>query len=150
MENGSFAGKEEVEREEGQHRGGQSDSVHSLAPAKTAGCAGGCRAAVAREHRVKGLPCGNQYVIRARCVVEAIRRGGSQAQLFYGTNGCTARRERRESSEAALQADPGLHVTVAGLGGRMNIIRSERREALCNPGDQPSLGIAGPLDDVSL
>ena len=36
MKKGRFTGKEEVAREEGQHRGGQSDSVHSLALAKTA------------------------------------------------------------------------------------------------------------------
>ena len=88
--------------------------------------------------------------MRARYVVEAFRRGGSHAQLIYNTRGCTVRHGRRESLEAAVQADPGLRVTFAGLGERPDNNWDERREEVCYPWDQNSLGIAGPLDDVSL
>ena len=111
---------------------------------------GGCRVAVARGHRVVGLPCGHRHVMHTRCVVEAIRRGGTHAQLIGGTRQCTARHWRRESPEAAVQADPGVRVTVAGLGRRPDNNWGERREELCYPRDQKSPGIAGPLDDVSL
>ena len=79
---------------------------------------GGCRAAVARGYRVVGLPCGHRHAMHAWCVVEAIGRGGSHAQLICCTRGCTVRHGRREAPEAAVQADPGLRVTVAGLVGR--------------------------------
>ena len=88
--------------------------------------------------------------MHTRCVVEAIRRGGTHAQLIGGTRQCTARHWRRESPEAAVQADPGVRVTVAGLGRRPDNNWGERREELCYPRDQKSPGIAGPLDDVSL
>ena len=121
--------------------------MHSLTLAKTACCAAGV---AVRRHRAVGLPCGYRHLIHSRCVVEAIRRGGSHAQLICGTRGCTARHGRRESLEAAVQADPGLRVTFAGLGERPDNNWDERREEVCYPWDQNSLGIAGPLDDVSL
>ena len=97
-----------------------------------------------------GLPCGHRHVKHAWCVVEAIRRGGSHAQLICGTRGCTARHGRRESLEAAVQDDPGLRVAVTGLGGRPGNTWGERREELWYLWDKDSLGIAGPLDNVSL
>ena len=111
---------------------------------------GGCRAAVARGHRVVRLPCGHRHVMHARCVVEAIRRGGLHVQLICGTRGCTGHHRRRELLEAAVQANPGLRVAVAGLRRRPDNSWGERREELCYPWDQTSLGLAGPLDDVSL
>ena len=109
------------------------------------------RAAVSRGHRVVGLPCGHRHVMHARCVVEAIRRGWPHAQLICGTRGCTARHGRRESLKAAVQADLGLRVTVAGLGGRPDNHWGERGgKSYATRGTKTSLGIAGPLDDVSL
>lgn len=49
----------------------------------------GCRATVARGHRVGGLLCGHRHVIHAWCVVEAIANGGSHSQLLDGTSGCS-------------------------------------------------------------
>lgn len=97
-----------------------------------------------------GLPCGHRYFLHGRCVVEAIRRGGSHAQLICGTRGCTSHHGKRESLEAAGQADPGLRYIVEGLGGRPDNNWSEQREGFCNPWGQYSLGIAAPLDDGSL
>ena len=56
---------------------------------------GGCRATIARGHRVVGLPCGRQHAMHARCVVNAIRRGGAQASFLCGARGCTVRHGRR-------------------------------------------------------
>ena len=53
--------------------------------------------------------------MHARCVVNAVRQGGAQAPLLCGERGCTVRHGKRE---AKVQADPGLRVTAAGLGGR--------------------------------
>ena len=74
--------------------------------------------------------------------------GGCRAAV--GKRGCTAHHGRRESREATAQADPGLRITVAGLRGRPGNNWGERSEELCYPWDQKSLGISGPLDDVSL
>ena len=52
--------------------------------------------------------------------------------------------------EAAVQADPGLRATSAGLGGRPGDGEEGRRSGLCCPWHQNVLGIAGPLDDVLL
>ena len=41
-------------------------------------------------------------------------------------------------------------MTAAGLGGRLDDGEEERRDDLCYPWDQNTLGIAGPLDDVPL
>ena len=57
---------------------------------------------------------------------------------------------RRETIGAAVQADPGLRVTAAGLGGKPIDVDEERRDGLCYPWDQNTLGIAGPLNDVPL
>lgn len=51
---------------------------------------------------------------------------------------------------AAVQADPGLRVTAAGLGGRPGNNEGGRRESLCYLWDQDTLGIAGPPDDGAL
>ena len=104
---------------------------------------GGCRAAIARGHQVVGLPCGRQHAMHARCVVNAVRRGGAQTSLLCGARGCTVRHGRREAVEAAVQADPGLRVTAA----RPDDGVKERRNGLCYPWDQNTLGIAGPLDE---
>ena len=64
---------------------------------------GGCRATIARGHRVVELPCGRQHAMHARCVVNAVRRGGAQAPLLCGTRGCTVRLGRREAIEAAFR-----------------------------------------------
>ena len=110
----------------------------------------GCKATIARGHRVVGLPCGRQHAIHARCVVNAVRRGGAQASLLCGARGCTVRHGRREAIQAAVLADPGLHVTAAGLGGIPDDGKEERRDGLCYSWDQNTLGIAGSLDDVPL
>ena len=88
--------------------------------------------------------------MHARCVVNAVGRGGAQAPLICGARGCTVRHGRREAIEAAVQADPGLRVTAAGLGGRPDDGEEERPDGLCYSWDQNTLGIAGPLDDVPL
>ena len=88
--------------------------------------------------------------MHARCVVNAARRGGAQAPLLCGARGCTARHERRQSLEAAVQADLGLRVTAAGLEGRPDDREDGRRDGLLYPWDQKTLGIAGQLDDVPL
>ena len=79
----------------------------------------------------------------SRCtqVVNAVRRGRAQASLLCGARGCTVRHERREAIEAAVQADPGLRVTAAGLGGRPDDGEEERRDGLCYPLDQTTLGL---------
>ena len=61
-----------------------------------------------------------------------------------------ARHVRRETVEAAVQADPGLRVTAAGLVERPDDGEEERQDGLCYPWDQNTLGIAGPLDDIPL
>ena len=94
---------------------------------------GGCRATIARGHRVVGLPSERQHAMHAWCVVNAVRRGGAQASLLCGARGCTVRHGRREAIEAAVQADPGLPVTAAGLGGRPDDGEEERRDGLCYP-----------------
>ena len=88
--------------------------------------------------------------MHARCVVSAVRRGGAQAPLLCGARGCTVRHGRREALEAAVQADPGLRVTAARLGGRPYDREEGHRDGLYYPWDQNTLGIAGPLDDVPL
>ena len=50
----------------------------------TCGC---CRAAIARGHRVLGLPCGCRHAMHAQYVVNAARRGGAQAPLLCGARG---------------------------------------------------------------
>lgn len=141
------AGGEESElrREEGvsEEKGSASGSVvrpcASIDANQDGVVCGGCRGAVAREHRVvKKLPCGHRHVMHARCLVKAMRRGGSHAQPIFGTRGCTGRHGRRGSLEAEVQADPGLHVTVAGLGRRPDTNRGERREELYYPWKQNS------------
>ena len=111
---------------------------------------GGCRAANARVHRVVGLPCGRQHAMHARCVVNAVERGGTQTPLLCGARGCKVRHGRRKEIEAAVQADPGLRETAAGLGGRPDDGEEERWDGLCYSWDQNTLGNAGPLDDVPL
>ena len=110
---------------------------------------GGCKAMIAQEHRV-GLPCGGQHAMHARCVVNAVRRGGAQAPLLCGARGCTVRRGRREAFEAAVQTDPGVRVPVVGIAGRPDDGEEGRRDGPCHLSDQNTLGIAGPLDDVPL
>ena len=62
-----------------------------------------------------GLPCGNQYVKHAQYVVRAIPRDWSHENPICGAHGCTARHGRRESLEAAVQADPELSVRSQNL-----------------------------------
>ena len=97
-----------------------------------------------------GLPCGRQNAMHARCVVNAAWRGEAQAPLLCGARECTVRYGRRESLEAAVQTDPGLCITAAGLGGRPEDREDGRRDGLLYPWDQNTLGIAGSLDDISL
>ena len=108
---------------------------------------GGCRATVARGQRVVALPCGNRHVMHARCVVNAVRRGGARAPLLCGASGCTARHGRREALETAVQADPGLRTTAVGLGDEGE---EGRLHGICYPWDRDTLRTAGPIDDVSL
>ena len=144
----------ELRREEGGSEGGGSASGSVGRPrafidaSQDGVMCGENRAAVSRGHRVVGLPCGHRHVMHARCVAEAM--GGSHVQLICGTRGCTGHHRRRELLEAAVQANPGLRVAVAGLRRRPDNSWGERREELCYPWDQTSLGLAGPLDDVSL
>ena len=42
----------------------------------------GCRTEISWRHRVVGLPCGRQHSMHARCVVNAVKRGGAQAPLL--------------------------------------------------------------------
>ena len=49
----------------------------------------------------------------------------------------------------AVQADPGLRVTAAGLGERSDGGEEGRRDGFCYPWDQNTSWVAGPLDDVS-
>ena len=91
-----------------------------------------------------GLSCGRQHAMHARCLVNAVRRGGAQASLLCGARGYTVRHGRREAIEAAVQADLGLHVTAAGLGGRPDD-GAGMASAIPN-----TLRFAGPLDDVPL
>ena len=129
----------ELRRQEGGSEGGGSTSgsvgrPRAFIDASQDGVrCGRCRAAVSRGHRVVGLPCGHRYVLHARCVVEAIRRGGSPAHLICGTRGCTARHERLELLEAAVQTDRGLSSTVAGLRVRLGNNWGERRGEVCYP-----------------
>ena len=88
--------------------------------------------------------------MHARCVANAVRRGGAQAPLLCRARGCTVCNGGREVLEAAVQADPGLRVTAAGLRGRHDDGEEERRDGLYHPWDRNTLGIAGPLDDVPL
>ena len=83
-----------------------------------------------------GSPCGRQHAMHARCVVNAVRRSGAQASLICGARGCAVRHGRREAIEAAVQADPGLRVTAAGLGGRSDDGEEERQDGLCYPWDE--------------
>ena len=146
-EGAAVKSESELRREEGGSEGGGSASGSVGRPdalidaSQDSVMCGGCRAAAAHGHRVVGLPCGHRHIMRVRCVVEAIRTSGSHAQLICGTRGCTARHGRRESLEAAVQADPGLRVTVAGLGERPDNNWGERREEVCYPLDQNSLQI---------
>ena len=93
---------------------------------------GGCKTTISRGHRVVGLPCGRQHATHARWVVNAVGRGGAQASFLCGARGCTIRHGRREAIEAAVQADPGLRVTAAGLRGRPDDGEEERRDGLYN------------------
>ena len=97
-----------------------------------------------------GLPCGHRQVFHARCLVNAVRRGGVQAPLLCVARGCTVRHGRREALEAAVQADPGLRATAVGLGGIPSDDEEGRLHGLCYPWDQDTLGIAGPIDNVPL
>ena len=82
--------------------------------------------------------------------MNAIRRGGEPVPLLCGARGCTVRHGRREALEAAVQVDPGLRVTAARLQARPDDGEEGRRDGLCCPWDQNTLGIAGSLDDVRL
>ena len=112
-------------------------------------CAG-CRAAVAPRHRVVGLPCGRRHVMQTRYVVDPIGLGGSPAQLMCGTRGCTAHHGRRGSLEAAVQADPGLPVTVEGLETKAGQQRRRTEASMMLIVAPPLVGIARPLDDFLL
>ena len=61
-----------------------------------------------------------------------------------------ARRGRREALEAAVQADPGLRDAAVVLTGRPEEDDEGHRQGLYHPWDQDSLGVADPLDRVSL
>ena len=64
--------------------------------------------------------------------------------------GCGARHGRREALEAAIQADPGLRDAAVALTGRPEEDDQGHRQELYYPWDQDSLGVADPLDRVSL
>ena len=81
---------------------------------------------------------------------ECSQTGREQAPFLCGARGCTVRHERRQALEVAVQADPVLHVTAAGLGGRPDDGEEGYRDGLCYPWDQRTLGIAGPLYEVRL
>ena len=106
----------------------------SMSDSQEGATCGGCRSTVVRGQRVVGLPCGHRHVFHARCVVNALWRGGAQAPLFCGARGCTVRHGRREALKAAIQADPGLRATAVGLGGIPNDGEEGRLYGLSAPG----------------
>ena len=73
----NFAGKEGAERQEGQHQGDVVQLRAVIADDQSGTTCGGCGATIARGHQVVGLPCGRQHAMHARCVVNALRRGGA-------------------------------------------------------------------------
>ena len=64
--------------------------------------------------------------------------------------GCGARHGRREALEAAIQADPGLRDAAVALKGRPEEDDEGHLQGLYYPWDQNILGVADPLDRVSL
>ena len=50
----------------------------------------------------------------------------------------------------AVQADPGPRITAVGPGGKLDEGEEWRLQGLCYPWDEDTLGIAGPIDDVTL
>ena len=96
-----------------------------------------------------GYPVDVNTLMHARCVVNAVRRGGAHAPLRCSARGCTVCHRRRKT-EAAVQADPGLRVTAAGLGGRPDDGEEGRCDGICYPWDQNTLGVARSLDEVLL
>ena len=106
-------------------------------------------------HRVVRLPCGDEnHVLHARCVLLAVRSGGAQrgiqAPFVCSERGCGARHGRREVLEAVAQVDPGLLNAAVALTARPEEDDEGHRQGLYYPWDQDSLGVADPLDRVSL
>ena len=71
------------------------------------------------------------------------------APLVCSERGCGARHGIREALEAAVQADPGLRDAAVVLTGRPEE-DGEGRQGLYSPWDQDNLGVADPLDRVSV
>ena len=75
---------------------------------------------------------------------------GVQAPFVCSESRCGARHGRREGLEAAVQADPGLRDAAVALTGRPEEDNEGHRQGLYYTWDQDSLGVADPLDRVSL
>lgn len=65
--------------------------------------------------------------MHARYTVGFVRNGKPQASLLYGARGYTARHGRRETLEAAAQADPDCRDAAAGSRGRRDNDEDGRR-----------------------
>ena len=76
-------------------------------------------------------------------------RSGAQAPLVCGERGRGARHGRRETLDAAVQADPGHRHAAAALLGRPEEDEGHR-QGLYNPWDQERFGVEEPLHRVSL
>ena len=99
--------------------------------------------------RAVRFPCGQgRHVLHARCVVEALARGGAPAPLSCPAVSCRSQHPRRDVLEAAVQADPGLRKLAArirgGAAGDVDL------RGLWNGVDQNSRSEAPPRDAVSL
>ena len=70
--------------------------------------------------------------------------------LVCSKRGCGARHGRREALDSAVQADPGLRDAAAALRERPEEDDEGHRQGLYYPWDKYSLGVADPLDRVSL
>ena len=75
---------------------------------------------------------------------------GIQAPFVCSERGCEVRHGRREALEAAVQTDPGLRDAAVALTGRPEKDDERHRQELFYPSDQDSLGVADPLDRVTL
>ena len=102
-------------------------------------------------HRAVRFPCEQgRHVLHARCVVEALARGASPATLRCPAVNCGAQHSRRDTQEAAVQADPGLRNRAGKIGGGTTGDEDLRSRGVWYGWDQNSLGIGPPLDAVSM
>ncbi len=108
---------------------------------------GGCSEVVTSGHRVVRQSCGHVY--HARCIIHHFERSGARSNFVCGTQGCGQRHPRRETIDAAMQADAGLRQRVERLArgtGDEPVVE----EGLLFPWDQNSPGIGLPLDNVTM